>query len=148
MLKSFFFTCAVLLSSFSFAQTELEISDEKLQKFAKAFQVVQQETMKVQQQMMGLIQDAGLEPQRFNEMYQAANNPDKEVEATPEEQAKFDKAVAQIEKMQTNIQTEMEAKIKASGMEVNAYEFVMKKMQTDPELQKRLQAIMMKNSGQ
>ncbi len=148
MLRKFFFTVCVLFASLSFAQTEdSSISDKQLEQFANAYQVVQQESMKIQQQMMGVIQETGLQPQRFNEMYQASNNPNKEVEATEEEKKKFESALAKIESMQKTIQASMEEKIKSSGIEMKLYESIMAKMQSSPELQQRLQSIMMKSGS-
>ncbi len=143
MLRTIFFTLAIFVSTFSFAQTEQKVSDEQLKQFANAYQIVQQESMKVQQEMMGVIQEAGLQPQRFNEMYQAKNNPNKTVEATDEEKKMFEKAMGKIESMQASIQAKMEEKVKSSGMDMKTYESIMNKMRTSPELQKRIQTLMM-----
>ncbi|MGO3690283.1 hypothetical protein CAP47_10895 [Psychroflexus sp. S27] len=138
MLKKILFTGAFLMSVFAFAQTS-SVSDADLDKFVDAYTAVQQESQKVQQEMMSVIQEAGLEPQRFNEMYEASMTEGKEMEATADEQKKFDKAMADIEKKQASVQEDMEKKIKEAGLDMVTYQGIMQKLQTSPELQQKLQ---------
>lgn len=138
MLKKILFTGAFLMSVFAFAQTS-SVSDADLDKFVDAYTAVQQESQKVQQEMMGVIQEAGLEPQRFNEMYEASMTEGKEVEASAEEQKKFDKAMADIKMKQASVQEDMEKKIKEAGLDMMTYQGIMQKLQTSPELQQKLQ---------
>ncbi|SDZ94099.1 DUF4168 domain-containing protein [Psychroflexus halocasei] len=138
MLKKILFTGAFLMSVFAFAQTS-SVSDADLDKFVDAYTAVQQESQKVQQEMMSVIQEAGLEPQRFNEMYEASMTEGKEVEATADEQKKFDKAMADIKMKQASVQEDMEKKIKEAGLDMMTYQGIMQKLQTSPELQQKLQ---------
>lgn len=141
MLKKILFTGAFLLSVVVSAQTS--VSDADLEKFATAYTTVQQESQKVQQEMMSVIEDAGLETERFNQMYEASMS-DKEVETSGEEEKKFEKAMTKIETLQASVQSEMEKKIEKSGLDMAEYEGIMQKLQTDPEMQKKLQKMMTK----
>lgn len=143
MLKKILFTGAFLMSVFAFAQTS-SVSDADLDKFADAYTAVQQESQKVQQEMMGVIQEAGLEPQRFNEMYEASMTEGKEVDTDADEQKKFDKAMTDIKKKQASVQENMEKKIKEAGLDMVTYQGIMQKLQTSPELQQKLQQKMTK----
>ncbi|MDN6309970.1 MAG: DUF4168 domain-containing protein [Flavobacteriaceae bacterium] len=139
MLKKILFTGAFLLSVVVSAQTS--VSDADLEKFATAYTSVQQESQKVQQEMMSVIEDAGLETERFNQMYEATMS-DKEVEASAEEEKKFEKAMTKIETLQASVQSEMEKEIEKSGLDMTEYQGIMQELQTDPEMQEKLQKMM------
>ena len=124
------------------AQTSKKISDEKLEKFVEVSQKVQGESMKQQQKMMKVIQDEGLTAQRFNEIYKAQQNPNKESDASGKEKEQFKSAMGEIEAMNKQSQKEMEALIKEEGMEVDAYMSINQKLQQDEALQKRFRKLM------
>lgn len=124
------------------AQTEQKISDEQLEKFVKVSQKVQGESMKQQQEMMKMIQDEGLSPERFNQMYKAKQNPNKEVDATSKEKEQYSAAMGKINKMNKQSQKDMEALIKKEGMKVETYMMINQKLQQDKALQKRFRQIM------
>lgn len=138
MLKKILFTGAFLMSVFAFAQTS-SVSDADLDKFANAYTSIQMESQKVQQEMMGVIQEAGLQPQRFNEIYEASMTEGKESNATAEEQKKFDDAMTKIKKKQASVQETMEKKVEEAGLDMVKYQGIMQKLQTSPELQQKLQ---------
>ena len=124
------------------AQTSQKVSDEKLEKFVEVSQKVQGESMKQQQKMMKVIQDEGLTAQRFNEIYKAQQNPNKESDASGKEKKQFKSAMGEIEAMNKKSQKKMEALIKKEGMEVDAYMSINQKLQQNKALQKRFRELM------
>lgn len=126
------------------AQTEGEVTDAELQKFADAYQEVQMSNQVIQQEMVVAIEKEGLTPQRFNEIYEAKMNPEKEVEATEDEMEKQDAAMVVIQEIQKTSQAKMEEKIKEKGLTFEQFQAIGAQVQQDPELQQKLQAIMMK----
>jgi len=124
------------------AQTEQKISDEQLKKFVEVSQKVQGESMKQQQKMMKAIQDEGISPERFNQIYKAEQNPNKESDASGEEKKQYDAAMKKINAMNKQSQKDMEALIKKEGMKVETYMMINQKLQQDKSLQKRFRQIM------
>lgn len=126
------------------AQTEGEVSDAQLQKFADAYQEVQMSNQAIQQEMVVAIEKEGLTPQRFNELYEAKMDPEKEVEATEDEIEKQDAAMVVIQEIQKTSQAKMEEKIKEKGLTMQQFQQIGAQVQQSKELQQKLQAIMMK----
>lgn len=125
------------------AQTEEKVTDAEMQKFAQAYKSVQQANQVIQQKMIVAIEDEGLTPQRFNEIYEAKMDPEKEVDATEEELAKQDAAMVVVKEIQVASQEEMENKIKEQGLTMQRFQEIGAKIQQSPELQQKMQAMMM-----
>ncbi|MFO7703081.1 MAG: DUF4168 domain-containing protein [Psychroflexus maritimus] len=122
----------------TFGAQAQEVTDEQFDKFANAFQAVQQENMKAQQKMVSVIEDEGLSVEKFNEIHQASLNPDAEVEASDEDKKKHKSALQKVEAMNDEIQQMMDAKIKEHGMSVEEFQMINQKVQSDPEMQQKL----------
>lgn len=132
----------------SFAQAQDEITDADLNKFADAYQVVQIENQKAQQQMATVITDNGMEVERFSAIQQATTSPDQEVNATDEELKKHGMIMAEIRKMQPAIESKMEKAVADSGITIERYQAIGTALQQNQTLQQRFQTIMMKNAKQ
>lgn len=130
------------------ATAQTQVSDVELNKFADAFTQVQTENQKAKQQMVSIIEEKGLELERFNTIQQGKMDPNKTVEATDEELAKHQAIVGELQKMQPVIQGKMETIIKDSGLTLTRYQEVASALQTDKELQQELQSILMKKQTQ
>ncbi|MFN2262045.1 MAG: DUF4168 domain-containing protein [Psychroflexus sp.] len=129
------------------AQTESKVSDADLEKFADAYMALQQDNQQVQQKMVTAIEGEGLSAERFNEIHQASMDPNSESDASAEEKKQHEAALAQVEKIQEGNQKKMEKKIKEKGLTMEKYEAIGAKLQQDPEMQQKLQAMMMKKQG-
>lgn len=147
------FAFALLGSASVFAQTqqlpqqqqqavEVDVSDEELSKFADAYQKIRMVNQQAQQKMAKKVEDSGFDIQRFNEIHQASLDPNSEVDATEEEMKKHKEVVTEIEGMQGEFQKEMESAISEEGLDVARYEKIAMALQTDTELQQRLQQLM------
>jgi hypothetical protein len=128
-----------------FAQTQEKVSDAQLQKFAEAYQTVQQVNQQIQQKMVTAIEAEGITAKRFNEIYQAEMNSEVEVDATEDELIKQRAALKKIEGMQSGVQEDMQNKIKEKGLTLEQYEKIGAQLQNNKDLQKKLQGILMKN---
>ncbi|MBZ9779149.1 DUF4168 domain-containing protein [Psychroflexus sp. CAK8W] len=126
------------------AQTEGEVTDAQLQKFADAYQEVQMSNQAIQQEMVVAIEKEGLTPERFNELYEAKMDPEKEIEATEEEIEKQDAVMVVIQEIQKDSQAKMEEKVKEKGLTMEQFQKIGAQIQESPELQQKMQAMMMK----
>ena len=123
-----------------------DVSDQDLNKFADAYQAVQMENQKAQQEMMVIIQDNGLEVARFQEIQQAQTDPNTKLDATEKELASHKAIIDNFQKMQPELESRMEEVINDTGLTMERYQEVAAAIQADRELQQELQAIMVKKT--
>ena len=123
-------------------KVEVEVDNQELAKFAEAYQGLRMVNQEAQQKMITVVEDEGFEIQRFNEMYQTSMNPNKELDASAEEMKKYKATVQKIEGMQGEFQEKMEEVITDQGFTMERYEKLAMALQTDPEMQQRLQEML------
>ena len=97
-----------------------------------------------QEKMMKAVKDEELTIERFNLINQAEQNPNKEVETTDDEMKKYQKAMEAVEKIQKNVETELQSKIKEIGLTISRFQEIANKIQSDKALQQRLAETMQK----
>ncbi|TQD40030.1 DUF4168 domain-containing protein [Haloflavibacter putidus] len=146
-LKGLFFFVAILSSVAYTNAQENKISDAELNKWANAYQKVQMQNQEAQQQMMTMIQDEGMELQRFNEIQQASMNPNQKGNATEAEIKKHKSISDKIEKMRPELERKATEAIESTGMSIERYQEIAAVIQQDQSLQQRLQKIMMQQQG-
>lgn len=129
------------------AQTENKVSDADLEKFADAYMSLQKGSQEVQQKLVSAIEEEGLTAQRFNEIHQASMDPNTASDASAEEKKQHKAALAEVQKIQEGNQKKMEKKVKEKGLTMEKYQEIASKLQQDPEMQQKLQAMMMKKQG-
>ena len=125
-----------------FAQSEKEISDKEIEKFAFAIQEVATINQQTQQKMMTTVEEEGLAVQRFNEILQSQGDPNTDAELKEGEKKKFEDASQKLGEIQTKAQTKMEEKIVEEGLTLTRYQEIAALVQSDPELQERLKNIL------
>tara|TARA_R110000850_G_scaffold277058_1_gene421821 strand:- start:39550 stop:39999 length:450 start_codon:yes stop_codon:yes gene_type:complete len=136
----FIMAFAFLATTASFAQDK--VSETELTNFANAYTEIQVVNEKAQTEMVKVIENSGMEIQTFNVMYQASMNPNAPMpaEVTEADTKKYEEVVVEIEKMQPVFQKEMETAIADNNLTVDRYQQVVTMLQTDPELQQKLQS--------
>lgn len=143
-LKSVFLFMAMIGTFGLFAQ-ETEVSDVELTQFANAYQEMQIQNQEAQQVMVKIIEDEGMDVQRFSTIQQASMDPNQEVEATDAEMKMHDNAIAKMQKLQPEMEKKASEKIVATGLTMERFEALAAVIQKDQALQQRLQTILMKN---
>src|SRR5690606_6333720 len=143
--------CFLMLGATVFAQvpaqTQTEVSDGELNKIASIFKELQTINLKGEQKMTEAVEANGFEVNRFNEMFEASQSPDKNIEATAEEKEKYGVLMNEIQQIQAGLQEEMESVITDEGLTMERYQQVATAVQTDTKLQQRLQNVLA-NQGQ
>lgn len=136
---------SVTLLSSTFAQTGktgTKVSDEDLEKFVNVYQVVQMENQQLQQGMVEMIQEEGMEVERFNEIHSASSSPEGEVEAGSEELAIHQKVVKKMEEKQNEFQERVTELIEKEGLTLEKYQEVFQELQADQKLQQKFSELM------
>ena len=120
-------------------QQATEVTDAELTKFVAALQGIQMVSQQAQQEMIQVVQEEGMEIPRFNEIHQATIDPEVEVEATEEEKTAHKNIISELETMQAGVQQKMEKLITDQGLSLERYEQIAMSLQSDTELQQRIQ---------
>ncbi len=115
------------------------ISDTELEQFAGVFTKLQTMNQQIQQKMATAVEEEGIEVQRFNEIMNAQQDPNQEVDATEEELEKFAAAGQAIQEIQQSSQQDMQKVITDSELSLERYQSIMATLQNDAGLQERLQ---------
>ncbi|GLB50572.1 DUF4168 domain-containing protein [Neptunitalea lumnitzerae] len=123
------------------AQTTTEVSNEDLGTFADVYMAIQMENMKIQQDMVKVVEDSGLSVERFQVIQQAQVNPDATVDATEEEMKSFETVMGKLEAMQPALEAKMTQIVTANGMTIDTYQALAGKIQASTELQQKLQTL-------
>ncbi|MEX0998023.1 MAG: DUF4168 domain-containing protein [Flavobacteriaceae bacterium] len=138
----FIMALALVVTTSTFAQEK--VSETELTNFANAYTEIQMVNEKAQSEMVKVIENSGMEIQTFNMMYQASQNPNAQMpaEVSDADNKKYDEVIVEIQKMQPVFQKEMETAIADNNLTVERYQQVVSILQTDQELQQKLQAKM------
>jgi acetyl-CoA acetyltransferase len=118
------------------------VSDEEVKMFAAAFQQVQAINQQAQQKMAMAVQEEDLAVERYNEIQTAQQDPNKTVDATKEELAKHKAALQSLKEIQATTQQQMQSEITESGLTITRYQQIMQALQTNKDLQQKVQAEM------
>lgn len=115
------------------------VTDTEMEQFAGVFVELQTMNQQIQQEMVTAVQEEGIEVQRFNEIMNAQQDPNKEVDATEEELELFAAAGQAIQQIQQSAQQDMQKVITDSELSLPRYQAIMAAMQNNADLQQRLQ---------
>lgn len=140
-IKFLILSIALMASAAVFAQTD--VSDVQLAQFADAYIKVQEENVAAQQKMIAIIEDEGLNVERFSEIQEASMDPAQESNATPDEVKKHAKAIEKLNKLQPELEKNAINGIESTGISVEQYQSLASAIQNDQGLQQRLQIILM-----
>lgn len=139
----FLFAIAFLISSVSAQEpAQQDISDADMELFASAFQEVQSVNQQVQNEMVGAIQEEGLDIQQFNQIQQATQAGGEETDISEEDMKKYQKSIEAIQKVQQEAQAKMQKAVEESGLDMQKYQQIMRAVQEDPEIQAKLQEML------
>lgn len=143
MLKkmSVLFVSLSLASTSLWAQADKKVSDDELKQFVTVAQKAQAMNQESQQEMVKAVEEKGLDVQRFNEIRQAEQDPNKDVDANAEELKKYASANASIEKIYIGVQEKIEANIEKEGLSMTRYQEIATTVQSSPELQEKIQKL-------
>lgn len=143
-LRNLFLGIGLLAGVGLFAQNQ-EVSDTELTQFADAYVQVQQQNQEAQMAMVKLIENEGLEVERFSMIQQASMDPSQPVDATEEEIQKHDAVIEKIEELQPDFEKRAIESIESTGISFERFQTLAAAIQQDQSLQERLQNILMES---
>ncbi len=136
------FLFALLMGASSLFAQDSAIPDTELEKFVDAYKGMLVINESAQARMVEAVEAKEMSVERFNELSQAQENPGAEVNASESEMKNFEAAMGELMKVQMEVQSEMEGIIKKAGLSIDRYQEIAMRLQSDPELQMRIQAML------
>ncbi len=128
---------------------DVEVSDEELTSFVEVTIDAQEIQMEAQEDMIEMVEDAGLNVDRFNEiltgMQQGQSQADMGIE--DEEMERFDNVINDLEAVQEKVEADIMEIIESKGMEVERFQEINMALQMSPELQQKYQEIVQELQG-
>lgn len=141
------FLFVTILGSLSLSAQEQNVSDSELGQFADAYIKVQMQNQVAQQEMMTIIENEGLEVERFSAIQEAEVDPAKESDATADEMKKHASAISKMEELQPELEKKAVDEIESAGISIDRYKSLASAIQQEKGLQERLQAILVELQG-
>ena len=122
----------------------IDVSDEEAEAFVDAAVEAQEVQQKAQEKMVGIIEDKGLDVETFQKIAQSTqpNQPgqsNQQADVSEEQMRKYENASKALQEAQGEIQQDVFAAVKESGMEMQRFQEINQASQQDPELQQKLQ---------
>lgn len=117
------------------------VSNEELKQFANVYVEVQNESQLMQNKAVQLIEEEGMQVERFNELANAQNNPNQSVEPKEGEVEKLKSISTEIQKVQLDFQEKVGEIIQREGLTMQRYQEVYQAIQQDQSLQQKLSTL-------
>lgn len=142
IMKNLFLSICLLAGATLFAQDN--VSDADLDTFSEVYKVMMTENQQAQNSIFAMIEEEGLDMNRFGQIEAAVNEGEHEGEKpSAEELSKHKKIHENIAKIQTDFEVVIEKEIEKQGWTKEHYEKVANAISSDQELQQKLQEKMM-----
>jgi hypothetical protein len=125
------------------AMPSKKLTDAEIKTLSNVLAGLQELNVTAQQRMIAEVQKQGLDVNKFMQIQTAMRNPSAPKNFTDAEKKKFDLAVVQLGKVQTEMHGKMEGVLKKHGITMQDYQRMMIAVQVDQEAQQKL----MKMSG-
>lgn len=137
----------LFISSFAFAQqpqqeVREDFSDEELTSFVNAHEKVIEIQQESQEKMITAIEEEGLSVEKFNNLIESQQDPNKEVDASAEELASFNNAAQQIMKERQETEAKVVSSIEDEGIDIGTYQEIMVAYQQSPKVQGRVNELL------
>lgn len=121
-----------------------EISDEELVTFLEASDAIQPIQEKAQEDMQKVIEDEGMEFQRFQQIMMAMQNPQMadQMDVSADEEESIQAMQPKLMEIETEATDEITTEIADKGLQVERYQAIFMSLQQHPELMERLEDLM------
>lgn len=115
-----------------------KLTDAEIKTLSKVLAELQKLNVESQQVMIKEVQKQGLDVNKFMEIQQSMRTPTAPKNYTEADKKKYDLAVVELGKIQTQMRGKMEGVLKKQNVTMQDYQKMMIAVQTDPEAQQKL----------
>lgn len=121
-----------------------DFSDQELKAFLNAHKKVSEIQIENEAKIIKVIDDEGLSIDRFNEILQAQQDPQKKTETSPEDLSSFNNAAQIIIEENQKAEKRMTSSIEEEGIDIDTYQQIMLAYQQSPAVQSKVNELMNK----
>lgn len=122
-------------------QQSADVGDEELKKFSDAAAGMQEMNAEIQGEMIEAIENEGMDVDRFTEIQRSQQSPDQQMDIDEKELELYQKAQAELERIQKEAQAKMVKRIEEEGLTEERYKEISMALQSDQELMKKFQSM-------
>jgi hypothetical protein len=120
-------------------QNSTDVNDSELKKFATVYKKVQEVSRESQNKMVEIVQNEGIEVQRYNIIMRTQEDPSQKITVS-EDELKIVKTInSKLKKIEENTNKKLQETIKENKLTVNRYQEILASIQSNPDLQTKLQ---------
>ncbi|MEX1063668.1 MAG: DUF4168 domain-containing protein [Balneolaceae bacterium] len=121
-----------------------DIDDDELETFVEASDAIQPIQEKAQGDMQTVIEDEGMDIERFQQIMMAMQNPQMsdQVDISSEEEQAIELMQPKLRDIEVGASDEIRNEIADKGLEVERYQAIFMSLQQHPELMERLEELM------
>lgn len=121
-----------------------DISDEELLAFLQTSDAIQPIQVEAQEEMQKIIEDEGMEFQRFQQIMMSMQNPQMadQVEVSADEEETIQAMQPKLMEVEAEATEEITSEISNQGLEVERYQAIFMSLQQNPDLMERLEELM------
>lgn len=119
--------------------TRIEISNEEVQQFAYALRQMRQIQDDTRSRANQVLDTAGLSIARFDEILQTQRHSSNRSEITSDEQQRFDQAFAEISRIRSETEQQIQQAIETQGLAVARFNQIFAAVQQNPELRQAVE---------
>jgi hypothetical protein len=131
---------SLLFTGTSFAQSD--VSDQDLERFVAIYKDVQKENQELQEKFLKILEDEGMDVQRFQEIQLIKANPETKSTLPKEELEKHDELMEKVNDTQLKFQEKIPEIIKEGGMTIEKYQEIFVELQANEALQQKFVELM------
>ncbi|SDL32609.1 protein of unknown function [Catalinimonas alkaloidigena] len=121
-----------------FAQDGESFTDEEVELYAQSVYEIDQLKKGINDTLLVIIQEEGMEPKRYNEVNRASKKDDFETAVPEEERMQFQKIEDRMTDIKASLNSNATEAIKATGLELGRYNDIKKAARKDPELKAKI----------
>lgn len=129
---------------------DVDVSESELETFTDAIVSAQEIQIESQREMIGIVEDEGMDVETYNKIAQAVQmgqSPD-ETDISEEDMEKFESVSEDIEQVQSEVQQKMSSAVEDAGMDMERFQEINMAVRQDTELQRRVQEKMQETQMQ
>jgi len=119
-------------------QAATDVSEQELDKFAKAVQTLRKQRTQNQQKMAQALEEVGLTPKQFQDLSRSASGQDGSQSLSQQEQQQLDRARQKLKSVQESMRAQQKQAIQEAGLEPKRFRQISQAVQQNPELRQKL----------
>lgn len=127
--------------------SNIDISEEELEKFVDIDMQLQPMQQQAQQEMIAKVEEKGMAVEKFQEIAQSQQQGDSTVFSSEELQS-FNEINEDLSQIDTQLREEVQSKIEDEGVSIERYQEIAMAVNQDPNLQQKLQEIYQRKAGE